>query len=147
VPAGPPTRLRIPSIHVDSPLVPLTLDPRHQLNAPSVYDRAGWYAAGVVPGDAGPAVIAGHVDSYRGPAVFFELGTLRPGDVVQVRRGGQWLTFGVTAVGSYAKELFPAEQVYRATPDAELRVITCGGDFDRVHQRYYDNVVVYANLI
>jgi sortase (surface protein transpeptidase) len=91
-------------------------------------------------------VIAGHVDSTAGPAVFFSLRTLVPGELVSVERGGVWVDFRVTQVEEYPKDQFPTDQVYRPTPDPELRVITCGGDFDTVHKRYYDNVVVYAIL-
>jgi LPXTG-site transpeptidase (sortase) family protein len=143
---GPPTRVRIPSISVDSTLESLRLDARKELTAPVAYDQAGWYAGGVVPGDPGPAVIAGHVDSVRGPAVFFKLHTLKAGDTVDVERGGTWITFRVTLVEEYPKDQFPTDKVYRPTPSPELRVITCGGDFDTVHKRYYDNVVVYAVL-
>jgi hypothetical protein len=142
----PPTRVRIAAIGVDSDLERLTLNAEHELNPPTTYDHAGWYAGGVIPGDPGPAVIAGHVDSYQGPAVFFKLRTLAPGDLVTVRRGSTWLTFRVTVVEEYPKDQFPTDKVYRPTPDPELRVITCGGDFDRVHRRYYDNIVVYAVL-
>jgi hypothetical protein len=145
-PPGPPTRVRIPSINVDSTLESLTLNADSVLNAPTLYNEAGWYAAGVVPGDKGPAVIAGHVDSVGGPAVFFRLNTLTPGALVEVERGGVWVNFRVTTVEEYPKDQFPDEKVYHPTPDPELRVITCGGDFDRVHKRYYDNVVVYAVL-
>jgi len=145
-PPGPPTRVRIPAIHVDSPLESLSLDANSALNAPDRYDEAGWYAGGVVPGNNGPAVIAGHVDSTAGPAVFFDLRTLAPGALVSVERGGVWVDFRVTEVEEYPKDRFPAAKVYQATPDPELRVITCGGDFDTVHKRYYDDVVVYAIL-
>jgi hypothetical protein len=145
-PPGPPTRVRIPAIHVDSSLESLSLNSAGVLNAPDRYDEAGWYAGGVVPGNNGPAVIAGHVDSTAGPAVFFSLRTLVPGELVSVERGGVWVDFRVTQVEEYPKDQFPTDQVYRPTPDPELRVITCGGDFDTVHKRYYDNVVVYAIL-
>jgi hypothetical protein len=145
-PPGPPTRVRIPDINVDSILESLTLNANQVLNAPVRYNEAGWYAAGVVPGDPGPAIIAGHVDSVAGPAVFFRLRTLVPGAAISVERGGQWVTFLVTEVKEYPKDDFPTDLVYRPTPDPELRVITCGGDFDRVHGRYYDNVVVFARL-
>jgi hypothetical protein len=145
-PPGPPTRVRIPAIHVDSTLESLTLDRTGALNAPDRYDEAGWYAAGVVPGDNGPAVVAGHVDSTAGPAVFFNLHTLTPGATVGIERGGVWVNFRVTEVDEYPKDQFPTDRVYRATPDPQLRLITCGGDFDTVHKRYYDNVVVFAVL-
>jgi len=142
-PIGEPTRVRIPSIGVESSLEVLRLNRAGALQAPS-YERAGWYADGVVPGDTGPAVIAGHVDSFRGPAVFFRLHTLHAGDAVEVERGGRWLIFRVTGIEQYPKRDFPTERVYRATPDAELRLITCGGVFDERGLSYRDNIVVYA---
>ena len=141
---GSPTRVRIPAIDVDSGLEELTLDTTGQLNPPVTYEQAGWYREGVIPGDPGPAVIAGHVDSVRGPAVFYRLHELVAGDAVTVLRGGVWVTFRVVVVEQYAKNEFPAERVYRPTPDAELRLITCGGDFNPGRLSYQDNIVVYA---
>jgi LPXTG-site transpeptidase (sortase) family protein len=143
-PHGEPTRVRIPSIDVDVPLERLGLDSAGALEAPDSFDKAGWYAAGTIPGDVGPAVIAGHIDSECCPAVFYKLDTLKPGDKVEVERGGDWLTFVVTSTGQYPKTAFPTSQVYGATPDAELRLITCGGQFDHSAKSYLDNVVVYA---
>ncbi len=145
-PPGPPTRVQIPSIHVDSTLESLSRNAKGEINPPRVVSEAGWDTAGVMPGDRGPAVIAGHVDSVNSPGVFFELRTLKPDAIVKVERGGVWLTFRVTIVEEYPKDKFPTAKVYRPTPDPELRVITCGGDFDTVHGRYYDNIVVYAVL-
>lgn len=141
---APPTRVRIPAIGVNSALQPLHLDAHGALSPPTDYATAGWYADGTAPGDVGPAVIAGHVDSRSGPAVFFRLRDLRPGDQIQVARGGRWLAFQVVATGRYPKNTFPTAQVYGPTPDAQLRLITCGGDFDRRRGSYVDNVVVYA---
>jgi hypothetical protein len=140
---GPPTRLRIAAIGVDSPLEPLHLDAHGALTAPS-FPHAGWYADGPAPGDVGPAVLAGHVDSTTGPAVFYRLGDLRPGDPVQVQRSGRWLTFKVVDVRRYPKNAFPTTDVYGPTPDPQLRLITCGGDFDEARHSYLDNTVVYA---
>jgi hypothetical protein len=144
-PAGaPPTRVRIPTIGVDSALEPLRLDASGALAGPKDYAEAGWYADGTVPGDVGPAVIAGHIDSTRGPAVFYRLGQLHPGDLVEVARSGRWLAFRVVAVGRYPKHAFPTAAVYGPTPDPQLRLITCGGAFDRARRSYVDNTVVYA---
>lgn len=142
--AGPPTWLRISKINVDAPLVPLGLDKSGELEAPKDYDIPGWYAEGTPPGDTGPAVIAGHVDSLAASAVFRHLADLRAGDVIEVQRDGIWLRFTVVSTGRYAKGAFPTAQVYGPTPDAQLRVITCGGFFDRARNSYRDNVVVFA---
>jgi LPXTG-site transpeptidase (sortase) family protein len=142
--SGSPSRVRIPAIGVDSPLEFLGLDAQHQLEPPKDYQRAGWFSGGVAPGDPGAAVIAGHVDSLNGPAVFFELHSLRPGDLVEVDRGAQTVRFQVTRTEQYPKNAFPADRVYAPTPGPELRLITCGGLFDPGRGSYRDNIVVYA---
>jgi len=142
----PPTRLRIASLGVDTGLESLTIDPAGQLQSPKVYEEAGWFAGGTAPGDPGPAVLAGHVDSRTGPAVFFKLHELKTGDRIEVQRGGAWLAFKVTAREHYAKAKFPSDRVYGPTPLPELRLITCGGEFDAARHSYRDNVVVYAVL-
>jgi Sortase domain len=143
---GPPTRVRIPSLKVTSTLESLALDGAGELTSPHDFGKAGWYADGVAPGDVGPAVIAGHVDSKTGPAVFYGLRQLTPGAQVEVERDGRWLEFRVTSVERYAKSSFPTAKVYGPTPGPELRLITCGGVFDRPRNSYRDNVVVYAVL-
>jgi hypothetical protein len=143
---GEPTRLRIASIGVDAPLEQLDLDGKRVLNPPKSYTQPGWWRGGTPPGEAGPAVVAGHVDSYTGPAVFHRLHTLKSGDVVEVQRGGVWIRFVVTTVEQYPKNRFPTAKVYQPTPGAELRLITCGGDFDSAGRSYRDNIVVYAVL-
>ncbi|MET8148051.1 class F sortase [Actinoplanes sp. NPDC005259] len=142
--SGPPTRLRVRSIGVDTALETLRLGPDGELRPPEDFDQAGWYADGTAPGDLGPAVLAGHVDSKRGPAVFFRLRELRPGDRIEVLRGGRTLNFTVTTTAWYPKTAFPTDQVYGPTPDRQLRLITCGGVFDRSLRSYRDNLVVYA---
>jgi LPXTG-site transpeptidase (sortase) family protein len=113
---------------------------------PTDFAQAGWFAAGPVPGDVGPAVIAGHVDSRTGPAVFFRLEELSPGDTVLVTRSdGRDVEFRVTEVARYPKDDFATEEVYGPTTGAELRLITCGGTFDPSRRSYEDNVVVYAH--
>ncbi|WP_231640118.1 class F sortase [Micromonospora sp. NRRL B-16802] len=141
---GPPTRVRVPRIDIDSPLTVLGLDSAGALVPPADFDTAGWYGGGPAPGDTGPAVLAGHLDSRRGPAVFARLDELRPGDLVQVWRGGQQLSFRVTGSLRTRKDDFPTALVYGPTPGAELRLVTCGGDFDRRRGHYRDNVVVFA---
>jgi hypothetical protein len=140
----PPTQVRIPSIAVDSPLESLAVDAAGALQGPVDFGKAGWYAAGVGPGEIGPAVIAGHVDSAAGPAVFYRLRDLKAGDVIEVARGDRWIPFRVVASERYPKNQFPTERVYRPTPVPELRLITCGGTFDRTRRSYEDNIVVYA---
>jgi LPXTG-site transpeptidase (sortase) family protein len=140
----PPTRVRIASIGVDTSLEDLKLDEHGSLTPPHDFAKAGWYADGTVPGEAGPAVIAGHVDSHNGPAVFFRLNELKVGSTIEVTRADRVVTFKVLAVKRYPKAEFPTNEVYAPTPNAQLRLITCGGAFDSSRRSYVDNVVVYA---
>ena len=147
LPRSAPARLEIPKIGVRTGLVPLGVEPDGALQVPTDFAVAGWYTLGPTPGQVGPAVVAGHIDSYRGPAVFFRLSALRPGDQVRVaRQDGLVAVFRVYAVGRYPKTAFPTGQVYANTDVPELRLITCGGAFDARARSYVDNVVVYAAL-
>ena len=146
-PAAParPLTVRIPAIGVSSTLVPLRLDKAGALQPPGDFVHAGWYTGGPAPGELGPAVIAGHVDSRKGPAIFFRLRELKPGDQVLVTRSDRRTArFRVVEVQRYPKNMFPAARVYMPTPDAALRLITCGGSFDYARRSYRDNIVVYA---
>ncbi len=118
------------------------------LQVPEDANRAGWYSQGSAPGDDGPAVIAGHVDSYRGPGIFASLASLQPGQLVHVRRSdGTVVDFAVQEVASYPKSEFPTERVYGSDGTPTLRLITCGGEFDRGAGSYLSNVVVYAAVV
>jgi sortase (surface protein transpeptidase) len=142
-----PVRLRVPAIGVDSSLQPLHRLADGSLQSPSRWQRAGYYADGVLPGQTGPAVIAGHIDSTAGPAVFYRLRDLRPGDSAGiVLADGRVLHFVVDRLIAYPKRNFPTEDVYGPTPLPELRLITCTGDFDPRAHSYLDNLVVYAHL-
>ncbi|MFF2660138.1 class F sortase [Kitasatospora sp. NPDC058032] len=144
-----PVRLRIPQINVDAPVGELTLNPSGQLNAPPPDDKnlVGWYRDGVTPGERGAAVVAGHVDTTKGPAVFLLLSLMLPGSKVEVQRAdGTVAVFTVDAVETFAKDAFPDQRVYGRTPDAQLRLITCGGAYDKKRKDYLDNVVVFAHL-
>ncbi len=146
-PVAVPVRLTIPSIGVATELTRLGVDPTGRLVPPEDFAVAGWFAAGPAPGAVGPAVLAGHVDSRRGPAVFLRLGEV-PVDsqVLVTREDGTTVHFTVTRVEQHPKDAFPTAEVYGPTAGAELRLITCGGDFDRGQRSYEDNVVVYAHL-
>ncbi|WP_344979009.1 class F sortase [Streptosporangium fragile] len=140
-----PVRLRIPAIGLSSRVVPLRLDAARRLVAPTRFDLVGWNKAGPEPGEAGAAVIAGHVDSRSGPAVFYRLRTLRPGHRIHVDRAdGSTVTFTVRRLARFPKNRIPDRQVYGSAEGAELRLVTCGGDFDRKRRSYRDNVVVFA---
>ena len=128
-----------------SELSQLGLDEAGAMKAPSSFDTAGWFSLGPEPGQPGPAVIAGHVDSRDGPAVFYRLHELAPGDEVIVHRvDGTEIRFTVTGARSYPKTAFPTEAVYGPVPGSELRLITCGGEFDTSRRQYRENLVVYA---
>jgi hypothetical protein len=145
---APPVRLWIPAIAVSTPLVRLGRLPDGSLEVPRDWDTAGWYDRGPRPGQPGPAVILGHVDSRAGPAVFFRLRELRPRDIVRVRLADRRiLVFRVQRVRRYPKDEFPTEAVYFPTLGRELRLITCGGQFDYASRNYRDNIVVYATLV
>jgi hypothetical protein len=147
VPGTVPVGLAIPAIGVDARgLVPLGRNADGSLQVPADYATAGWFTGGAVPGALGPAVIAGHVDSVTGPAVFYRLAQLRAGDEVLVRLSdGGGVRFRVDGVRHYPKLGFPTAAVYGPVPGAALRLITCGGAFDRAARSYLDNVVVYAS--
>jgi Sortase domain len=142
--AGVPVSIIIPAVGVHARVVPVGLRADRTMEVPEV-DLAGWYQPGPRPGEAGPAVIVGHVDSRHGPAVFFRLGELRPGDRVAVgRQGGRARSFLVERVERRPKAVLPVERIWNRTHKAVLRLITCGGSFDRSTGHYRDNVIVYA---
>lgn len=143
-----PVALSIPALGLDVPLIQLGLNPDRTVQVPADPRQAGWYRLGPTPGERGSAVILGHVDSYRGPAVFFRLGSLHPGDQVAVNRAdGTVARFAVDAVATYPKTNFPANEVYGSHGDSALQLVTCGGEFDRKAHSYRSNVVVYTSLI
>jgi hypothetical protein len=146
-PAPKPVWLTIPALGVKAPIVTLGLNRDGTLQVPSSTAVVGWYTNSPRPGATGSAVIAGHVDSRSGPGVFFWLRTMHRGERIYVRRAdGTLAVFTVTAVRTYAKARFPTATVYGPVPDAELRLITCGGTFDYARGSYLSNVVVYARL-
>ncbi|MEU6809672.1 class F sortase [Streptomyces sp. NPDC046831] len=149
LPPSPPDRIRIPSIRVDAPLTGLGLTASGSLDVPPAEETnlAGWYEAGTTPGETGTAIVAGHVDNTEGPAVFYDLGALRKGNVIEVdRRDGSVAVFTVDAVEVYQASDFPDDKVYGAADRPELRVITCGGGYSR-STGYQGNVVVFAHLM
>jgi LPXTG-site transpeptidase (sortase) family protein len=146
--AADPVRVRIPAIGVDAPVQALIVDENGVLPPPDTFEGTGWWQAGPEPGEIGPAVIAGHVDSYRGPAVFFELDELERGDEIFVDRAdGTTVVFAAQRTEVHPKDEFPTEAVYGDTPDPQLRLITCGGTFDEDERSYRDNVIVFATLV
>jgi Sortase domain len=145
LPPSPPARLEIPAIGVSTPLVRLGLLADGAMEVPRDYGMAGWFTGGPMPGQLGPAVVAGHVDSRTGPAVFYRLRDLRPGDQLRVvRADGRVVRFEVESLARYPKREFPDDEVFGATTTPALRLITCAGDFDRSQRSYHDNLVVSA---
>lgn len=132
---------------METALVRLGRDAAGALEAPADFAVAGWFVHAPTPGELGPAIIAGHVDSERGPAVFFRLHHLVRGDEIQVERAdGRTAVFRVVAVERHAKEAFPTAAAYGDTDHAALRLITCGGAFDRASGHYRENLIVFARL-
>lgn len=151
MPASDPVAVRLPSIDVSSPVHGLGLDAEGKLRVPSGerYDEVAWYDGSPTPGEVGPAVLEGHVTgSGHDPSVFFELGDVRAGDMVEVDRAdGTSATFEVTTVKKSPKDEFPRIDVYGATSGPELRIITCGGTYDEDARRHLENVIVFAELV
>jgi Sortase domain len=151
---SPPASISIPAIGVTSKLMEVGLNPDGTiqvppLNDPPLTNEAAWYKYSPTPGQPGPSIIEGHVDSASGgPSVFFRLGALKPGNLVDVTLAdGQAAVFKISAVRSYLKSQFPTSTVYGFTDYASLRLITCGGSFDKQSGHYTSNVVAFASLV
>jgi Sortase domain len=142
-----PVWLTVPAIGVRAAVIDLGLNRNGTLQVPGSTTVVGWYTGSPRPGAIGSAVIAGHVDSRAGPGVFFWLRAMHRGQRIYVKRAdGTLAVFKVTSVRMYAKDKFPTAAVYGPVPDAELRLITCGGTFDESRGTYLSNVVVFARL-
>ncbi|WP_084614344.1 class F sortase [Nakamurella lactea] len=152
LPASAPVSLSIPTIGVDAPLIDLGLNADGSVQVPDLNDpdsKPGWYKNSPTPGSAGPSIILGHIDSAKyGPGVFYRLGTLKPGDTVDIGRAdGTVAVFRIDGVRSYGKDDFPTLEVYGNIDHAGLRLITCGGTFDPGSGHYESNIVAYATLV
>lgn len=147
-PQALPARLQVPAIAVDTELEQLGLLDDGSLATPVDTDLAGWFEGGPRPGAVGPAVIAGHVSWNGDPSVFFRLTELSPGDEITVEQmDGTTVAFEVTRVEQHPKDEFPTVAVYSNTEGPELRLITCGGEFDSSTGHFDDNIVVFATLV
>ncbi|MBM4535859.1 class F sortase [Rhodococcus hoagii] len=143
-----PDRLVVAAIGVDTELIDLGLEPDGTLEVPPGAFPAGWYSGSPVPGERGPAILAGHVDWGGEPGVFLRLHELVPGDTIDtIRSDGVTAVFRVTRVDRYAKAEFPTAAVYGNIDHPGLRLITCGGEFDTAARSYRDNTVVFADLV
>ncbi|WP_439376704.1 class F sortase [Amycolatopsis lexingtonensis] len=150
LPKSAPVSIDIPKIAAHSSLVPLGLNADNTVEVPPVTTplQAGWYTYAPTPGETGPAVVLGHVDGNHQKGIFFRLKELAAGDRVSIaREDGTTAVFEVTKVHQVPKKDFEGEGVYDDTPGPELRLITCGGVFDRTARNYVDNIVVYAKLV
>jgi len=148
LPLSAPVRLEIPAIGVSSPLIRLGLNPDGTMQVPGDFQVAGWFTGGPQPGQLGPAVIAGHVDSRTGPAVFYRLRDLHPGDQIRVVRADHRVVrFRVESLASFPKQALPDDAVFGATTTPALRLITCTGSFDWSKRSYRDNLVVSATRV
>ncbi len=150
MPKAEPVSIDVPKIGAKSTLVPLGLNADNTVEVPPVTQpmQAGWYVNGPTPGEVGPSVVLGHVDGNKQPGIFFRLRELAPGDKVSVaRKDGKTAEFAVTKVERVAKDKFPTDAVYGDTTAPELRLITCGGVFDKASHNYLDNIIVFARLI
>lgn len=146
-PASGPSlaRIKIPAIGVDAPVIRLGLNSDHTLQVPARTDVTGWWSGGAIPGRRGAAVIVGHVDSKVGPAVFFRLRDLRPGDRIRViPRGRPAVTFTAQRSIEAPKDHFPTREVYAPTRRPTLRLVTCTGTFNQASGHYRDNLIVFA---
>ncbi len=143
-----PERVVIPAIGVDADVIELGSREDGTMEVPTDFAQAGWFRHGPRPGRVGPALIAGHVDDQTGPAVFFRLAELSPGDHIEVHgQDGEVVTFAVRELEQHPKDAFPTERVYAGTAGSELRLVTCGGAFDRDVRSYRDNIIVYAERV
>ncbi|MFC5218414.1 class F sortase [Streptomyces coerulescens] len=150
LPRARPLRLLIPKVSVNAPFTDLAIGPAGRLEPPPADNTnlVGWYADGVSPGEPGTSIIAGHVDTATSAAVFANLGGLAKGDRFQVvRSDGRSASFEVDSVETFDKDNFPSDRVYADTPRAQVRLITCAGDYDRQVKDYTANLVVFAHLV
>ena len=143
-----PVRVSIPAIGVSAPVTSLGLNSDGTAQTPDTPSSTGWFAPGPEPGERGAAVIIGHVDSSRGPGVFYHLRALRRGDrITIIMRNHRRVRFLVTGARQAPKSRFPTAMVFARTKNPTLRLVTCGGLFDRSSRHYLDNYIVFARLV
>ncbi|GAA2837981.1 hypothetical protein GCM10010452_77670 [Crossiella cryophila] len=145
-----PTRVRVPRIGADSSLVSLGLNKDQTVQVPPVTQpmQAGWYDGAPTPGEKGPAIVLGHVDGAGKPGIFYKLRDVAVGDEILIdRQDGKTVRFVVHETQQVAKKGFPTDRVYGDTDRPELRLITCGGVFDKGARSYQDNIIVYATMV
>lgn len=147
LPAAEPTNISIENLGISAGFIPLGKNSDQTMEVPNEPHLVGWYRLAPTPGEVGPAVIVGHVDSPLGPAIFWQLNQLAQGDTVIIsRQDSSTVTFEVVSVEQYPQDNFPTDKVYGAIDYPGLRLITCGGTYDKNTQRYSHNTVVYARM-
>jgi sortase (surface protein transpeptidase) len=148
-PASEPRTLRIPSLNINASFeAPLGLAKDGSIGVPKAYDTVGWYKYGPTPGELGPSVILGHVDSYEGAAVFYHLGQLKVDDVIEIERNdGSVAVFRVIGYERVEQDAFPMDRVYGNISHAGVRLITCSGTYDKKTNSYDRNLIVYGELV
>ena len=144
-----PTSISIPNIDVEASVVKVGLEKDGSLETPDLFsDLVGWYEYGPTPGEKGPAVLVGHVDTYKGPSVFWNLSKLNKKDVIEIaRKDSQVVKYEVTKIETYPQDRFLTEKVYGNIDHAGLRIITCGGAFNYVTGKYSHNTIIFARVI
>lgn len=149
LPRSEAKRLKVGAVDLNTKLISLGRNSDGTMEVPERYDLAGYYKFGPTPGEKGPAVIVGHLDNYySGPAVFWRLRELKAGDIINVDRAdGKTAKFKVNSVKEFSQNEFPSKAVYGNIDHAGLRLITCGGPYDYIKQRYSDNTIVFASLV
>jgi sortase (surface protein transpeptidase) len=148
LPTSEPLELLIPRLGIQAPFEePVRLLPDQTIGVPESTSAVAWYDGSPTPGTLGPSVVLGHVDSKNGPAVFYSLGQLHPGDVVKVvRKDGSTATFVVDKLARYPQDTFPTDAVYGPIAYAGIRLVTCSGVYDKTTQKYSHNLVIFGHL-
>jgi hypothetical protein len=140
-----PVKISIPAIGVSAPIIPLDVNADHTLKVPTGFSVTGWFKGAAEPGEAGPAVVVGHVDSVGGPGVFYHLRALRKNDVIKIAaKDGSIIHYTVSSTMAAPKNKFPTKTVYGRTPKPTIRLITCDGAFNSSTGHYVDNFIVFA---
>lgn len=149
LPRSEPTRISIPSVGIDNSVISVGRSDDGSMEVPALFDPVtGWYKYSPTPGEIGPSVIVGHVDTHKGPSVFWRLGQVKPGEIIEITRADSTVVkFKVEALKQFEQDNFPNAEVYGNLDHAGLRLITCGGTFNRQTGRYTQNTVVFASIV
>lgn len=148
LPRSLPKSLHVEAIGINASFVEIGRLADDSLEVPSSFDAVGWYKDSPTPGEIGPAVVVGHLDSPKNIAVFWRLHELQPGQIIEVARADNSIAkFRVDEVSQFSQDSFPTERVYGAIDYAGLRLITCGGQFNKATQNYSHNTVVFASML